>query len=187
MTPTPPHPHPHLRQPGRRYGRRGLGRLLGAVLAVVLAVGGVLLAGAPAADAHPLGNATVNHYDGLTLFTDHITDNAVEDTAEIPTLQRTPLIDTNGDGALSPAERGAYAASQCAGLAAAATLTANSARLPVVVTASSYQELPGAIGLKVGRLDCALRADTSHLMSSRSRVQISLIRRPTSAISRAAA
>jgi len=57
-------------------------------LATVLAVLGLLtalsLVTAPAASAHPLGNATVNHYDGLRLFPGHITVRAIEDTAEIP-------------------------------------------------------------------------------------------------------
>ena len=32
----------------------------------------VTLSGGPVADAHPLGNFTVNHYDGLSLFPDRI-------------------------------------------------------------------------------------------------------------------
>jgi len=69
---------------GRRW--RVLRRLI--VTVSLLGVFGVAatVSGAPAASAHPLGNVTVNHYDGLELFTDHITDTAVVDTAEIPTL-----------------------------------------------------------------------------------------------------
>lgn len=59
--------------------------------------------------AHPLGNFTVNHYDGLTLFSDHVTDHAVLDIAEIPTLQDKPLADTDGDGVISAAESSAFA------------------------------------------------------------------------------
>ena len=37
--------------------------------------------------AHPLGNVTVNHYDGLRLYPDRSRSSAVVDHAEIPTLQ----------------------------------------------------------------------------------------------------
>ncbi len=131
-------------------------------LATVLAVLGLLtalsLVTAPAASAHPLGNATVNHYDGLRLFPDHITVRAIEDTAEIPTLQRAPDIDSNGDGALSVAERAGYAARQCRSLAAAERVSAGGNRLALSVLASDYTQRPGAIQLSTGRLVCQLQA-----------------------------
>ena len=98
----------------------GTARRLGtAALAVVgsLLLGGVL--GAPAADAHPLGNVTVNHYHGLTLRPDGVRDLAVVDTAEIPTRQRTPMVDTDGDGTVEPAEAARYGAARCRALAEA--------------------------------------------------------------------
>jgi ABC-type nickel/cobalt efflux system permease component RcnA len=116
------------------------------------------LASAPSAGAHPLGNATVNHYDGLRLSPDRIQDLAVEDVAEIPTLQRKPLIDGNGDGRLSPAERAAYAGRQCASLAATVALTVGRDRLRLRVTSAEYGERPGAIDLSIGRLVCRLTA-----------------------------
>jgi len=58
---------------------------------------GVLLASATTASAHPLGNFTVNHYDGLTVFPGHVTDKAVIDTAEIPTYQQRGSVDANHD------------------------------------------------------------------------------------------
>jgi len=128
------------------------GVLLGG-LGLVGAVGG-----APQASAHPLGNATVNHYDGLELFTDHVVDTAVVDSAEIPTLQRVTLIDTDGDGRISPPEAAAYATAQCATLARTVTLSVNSERLAVSVANGTYEQLPGAAGLQVGRLQCGLTA-----------------------------
>ncbi len=131
-------------------------------LATVLAVLGLLtalsLVTAPAASAHPLGNATVNHYDGLRLFPGHITVRAIEDTAELPTLQRAPDIDSNGDGALSAAESAGYAARQCRSLAAAERLSAGGNRLALSVLASDYTQRPGAIQLTIGRLVCQLQA-----------------------------
>ncbi len=132
-------------------------RLLGglAALGVLLAISVVL---APAAGAHPLGNATVNHYDGLALFPDRVSVRAVEDIAEIPTLQRAPEIDSNGDGALSGAERARYAAAQCRAHAASARILVGEKRLALAVAGSDYTERPGVIGLRVGRLVCQLGA-----------------------------
>ena len=60
------------------------------------------------AQAHPLGNFTINHYSRLE-FTDgraHL--DYVLDFAEIPTFQQKEKLDSNGDGKLSEAEAGAY-------------------------------------------------------------------------------
>jgi nickel/cobalt exporter len=145
--------------------RRACARHRGAAL--VLFTGlclGAMLVAAPAASAHPLGNATVNHYDGLHLYPDHITDLAVEDVAEIPTLQRKPLIDGNGDGRLSPTELSGYGDRQCAALAAGDRLAVDGKGLRLRVTSAEYTERPGAIGLSAGRLVCRLTApaDLSH-------------------------
>src|SRR5664280_1399083 len=112
----------------------------------------------PAASAHPLGNATVNLYDGLHLYTDHITDLAVEDVSEIPTLQRKNQVDTDGTGSVSDAERSAYAAKQCSSLAVTNKIGVNGARLTLTVAGSDYTERPGVIALVVGRLVCDLVA-----------------------------
>lgn len=114
---------------------------------------------APVAQAHPLGNATVNHYDGLVLSPDHVVDKAVEDVAEIPSYQRKGRIDRNGDGTLSTKERSDYAASQCAAMAGAVRLLVSGARVALQVVTSGYSERPGQIQLTIGRLECELRAD----------------------------
>jgi len=43
-----------------------------------------------AASAHPLGNFSVNQYEGLTLRPDRVEVAAVVDAAEIPTMQDRP-------------------------------------------------------------------------------------------------
>ena len=53
--------------------------LAGTVVAVVF--------GAPTASAHPLGNFSVNHAHAIRFAPDGIVDDAVVDTAEIPTAQ----------------------------------------------------------------------------------------------------
>ena len=77
-------------------------RRLGGLLA--LCAGLLALGPAGTAAAHPLGNFTVNHYDGLRLFADRVELHAVVDYAEIPTLQQRPLLDTDADGTISAAE-----------------------------------------------------------------------------------
>lgn len=128
-----------------------------ATMAVLIgAVGAGATAVAAPADAHPLGNATVNHYDGLHLYPDHVSDQAVEDIAEIPTLQRKPRIDRNDDNVLSAAERRGYAVNQCRDLARTNRITVDGQRIELTVTRASYAERPGVINLKVGRLTCDL-------------------------------
>jgi nickel/cobalt exporter len=116
----------------------------------------LLAIGAPAASAHPLGNATVNHYDGLQLFPDRIIDSAVEDVAEIPTFQRKRDIDRNGDGLLSQDERATYAATRCPALSRGVSIRVGGKPVTLRVTRSSYVERPGAIGLPAARLECGL-------------------------------
>lgn len=72
-----------------------------------------LLALAPSAVAHPLGNFSVNHYTGLTLHPDRVEVLAVTDSAEIPTLQEAPEVHP-GAGTASDAERAAWARARCA-------------------------------------------------------------------------
>ena len=138
--------------------RIALRRVALGVIAFVAAGTALLGAGVGAAHAHPLGNATVNHYDGLEFRVDRVVDHAVEDVAEIPTLQRAPRIDSDHNGTVSAPERAAYAARQCATLAASNRLTVDGARAPFVVDRAGYVERPGAIGLAAGRLECDLTA-----------------------------
>ena len=49
------------------------------------AVVGALALPAQPASAHPLGNFTVNQYEGLTLRPDRVDVSAVVDAAELPT------------------------------------------------------------------------------------------------------
>jgi len=123
---------------------------------VAAVCGALLVASAPGASAHPLGNATVNHFDGLTLYPDHVVDQAVEDVAEIPTFQRQAAVDTDGTGRLSDTERAAYATRQCADMARSVSIVVAGTRVPLTVKTSSYVERPGAIQLKAARLDCQL-------------------------------
>jgi len=118
----------------------------------------VLIGWAGVASAHPLGNFTINHYDGLAFSTTSVVDTAVVDTAEIPTEQARDAVDANGDGTISAGERSTYAATMCARIAGAVRLDVAGAPAPFVVTSSDYSYRPGAAGLHTARLVCMLRA-----------------------------
>jgi nickel/cobalt exporter len=153
-------------RPARLGGRRRLWRCAG----VLAAASALVLISAPGASAHPLGNFTVNHYDGLHLYADHVTDRGIEDVAEIPTLQRQGLIDTDGNGRLSDAERAAYAGRQCQDMARSVSVVVGGRRVPFTVTSSSYVERPGAIHLTAARLECELTGPAE--VSGRTGVQV---------------
>ncbi|MFE3600036.1 nickel transporter [Streptomyces sp. NPDC059142] len=111
-----------------------------------------------AAHAHPLGNFSVNHHDGLRLSPDGIEDTAVVDSAEIPTAQDRDATDTDRNGTVSPAEAAHRAAGRCAELA---RRTRASVRGEPVVWRTGSSALTygkGAAGLPVARLTCVLRA-----------------------------
>src|SRR4051794_41784521 len=85
-------------------------RRMALLVAGVLAL---LLVPVTAASAHPLGNFTVNHYDGLVVGRHAVHDHAVVDTAEIPTQQARRSVDRDGDGVVTAGGRTAFAAGTC--------------------------------------------------------------------------
>jgi nickel/cobalt transporter (NicO) family protein len=119
----------------------------------------VLLAGSAAAQAHPLGNFTINLYDGLTVRADGIDVDYVVDMAEIPAFEEKQTIDRNGDGSLDPAETAAYVTGTCARLAGGVTLTVADATVPVRPAGQGTIAFPpGAGGLSTMRLECPMHA-----------------------------
>ena len=125
---------------------------------LVAAVLALLLVPATAASAHPLGNFTVNHYDGLVVGPHAVHDHAVVDTAEIPTQQARRSVDRDGDGVVTAGERTAYAAGACRSVGRDLRLSVAGRPASFAVTAASYTYLPGAAGLQTARLDCSLDA-----------------------------
>ncbi|MQY15201.1 hypothetical protein SRB5_53800 [Streptomyces sp. RB5] len=116
-------------------------------------------AAAPAVQAHPLGNFSVNHYDGLVLTPDGIEDRLVVDTAEIPTAQDEGATDTDRDGRISRTEAAERAAARCAEQASRTRVTVGGRRLPWRSTRSGLTYTKGEAGLPVARLACTLHAD----------------------------
>ncbi|WP_328581314.1 nickel/cobalt transporter [Streptomyces sp. NBC_00370] len=136
---------------------RQLGRRAAVVAGGLLWLLGTAAPAAQAAQAHPLGNFSVNHYTGFTVRPDRVDVLAVTDTAEIPTLQAAPRVDTDGDGTPSAAERAAWATARCAETAGKLAVTAPR-RLTWKVSSATFAYRSGQSGLRTSRLDCRLRA-----------------------------
>ncbi|MFB8035391.1 nickel transporter [Streptomyces sp. NPDC056004] len=133
-------------------------RIGGAVAAALL----LCLTTAPqvhAQPAHPLGNFSLNHYDGLRLVPDGIEDTAVVDSAEIPTAQDEEATDRDRDGRVSAAEAAARAKARCAELAGRTRASVGGEALDWHVGRTSLTYGKGAAGLPIARLTCVLRAD----------------------------
>ncbi|WP_129286520.1 high frequency lysogenization protein HflD [Streptomyces sp. GZWMJZ-114] len=151
----PPRPSSRARL-STRAARTSRFRRARRVFAVVAGLG-LWCGAAPAAEAHPLGNFSVNEYTGLTLRPDRVDALRVTDTAEIPTLQAAPSLDTDGDGTADAGERAAWAANRCADAARTLDVSAPD-RLSWRVTSARFAYAAGQGGLRTGRLECRMNA-----------------------------
>ncbi|MGI8686537.1 MAG: nickel/cobalt transporter [Acidimicrobiales bacterium] len=127
-------------------------------LAAVAVLAVVLLGTAGPADAHPLGNFTVNTYSGVVVRTDAVEVRFVLDMAEIPAFQTRSEIDGNGDGATDGAELAAFRRSRCDDIRANVRLSVDDRDAPVTVRATTLSFPMGQAGLTTLRLTCSLAA-----------------------------
>jgi nickel/cobalt transporter (NicO) family protein len=120
-------------------------RVFGRLAMVVGLAGILLLAGSGAAQAHPLGNFTINLYDGLIARSDGIDVDYVVDMAEIPAFEERPT------------ETAAYVAQTCGRLAGGLTVTVAESTVTVrPVGDGTVSFPPGAGGLSTMRLECPM-------------------------------
>ncbi|PWK81508.1 ABC-type nickel/cobalt efflux system permease component RcnA [Lentzea atacamensis] len=105
---------------------------------LLLTLFGLLLMGG-VAQAHPLSNLSVNHYDGLRVFPDRIELRSVVDSAEIPTLQDREFVD---------------ARKRCAERAKSLDAMADERELQFEVRDAEVVRPPGEAGLPTMRLTC---------------------------------
>ena len=136
------------------------GRLV--LLAVLAATASGLILPAPAS-AHPLGNFTINRYNGLTIGPQQAQIDRVVDMAEIPALQATQEIDLDADATVSDSEGATWAALSCGSGAddLALTIDGSPAALSVVGLGLSFP--PGQAGLSTLRLVCTYSATYASL------------------------
>src|SRR2546430_6171233 len=114
--------------------------------ALPLALLGILAGPARPASAHPLGNFSVNQYEGLSIHPDRIDVSVAVDFAEIPTLQQKSTMDS---------------ATECASMASGFEVRAGHDRLQWTVGSVGFEYRPGAGGLQTSRLTCALTSRVS--------------------------
>jgi ABC-type nickel/cobalt efflux system permease component RcnA len=129
--------------------------------AVVLVIVALLLALNPAtpAAAHPLGNFSVNQYSRVEIGTEEARLVYVLDLAELPTVTDRPLLDADGDGVISGAERASYLDDKLAEIAPALHLFSGSTELTLRPIAQSLTLVPGQAGLDTTRIEATFVAD----------------------------
>lgn len=110
------------------------------------------------AQAHPLGNFTLNQYAGIQISSDQIKIDYVLDRAEIPAFQEIQKLDLNHNRHVDPEEIQTYPAETCDHLSSdlKIALDQSSQRIPLSVQTSGIDFPPGVGGLSTLRLTCEL-------------------------------
>ncbi|MFI9829926.1 sulfite exporter TauE/SafE family protein [Streptomyces sp. NPDC051913] len=125
-------------------------RLFASGAAVLTAVCALVLVPSGGASAHPLGNFTVNRYDGLVTAPGQLRVDHVEDLAEIPATQAKPDIEKLG--------MGAWARERCETAARGSEVTVDGRAATLSVRSSKAAVRPGQAGLDTLRVECELTA-----------------------------
>ncbi|MEU8970070.1 nickel transporter [Streptomyces monashensis] len=113
---------------------------------VLAAVCALVFLPAAGASAHPLGNFTVNRYDGLVPAPGQLRVEHVEDLAEIPATQAKPDIARLG--------MTRWARQRCERDARGSEVAAAGRRVPLTVRDSRATPRPGQAGLNTLRVEC---------------------------------
>ncbi|MEU5042997.1 urease accessory protein UreH domain-containing protein [Streptomyces griseorubiginosus] len=127
-----------------------LRRLFVSLPAVLTAACALALLPSGSASAHPLGNFTVNRYDGLVAAPGRLSVDHVEDLAEIPATQAKPDLERLGTTE--------WAAQRCQKAAEGAEVTVDGRPADLVVSSSHARLRPGQAGLNTLRVECRLTA-----------------------------
>jgi nickel/cobalt transporter (NicO) family protein len=122
----------------------------------------LVLARTPArAEAHPLGNFTVNQYSRLEVDRDTVRVRYIVDMAEIPAFQERQAMDGDGDGQVSDAEGAAYLAQQSPAFIAGLRLMVNDAPAALQIKNQRLSFPEGQGGLLTLRMEFDLTATTA--------------------------
>jgi nickel/cobalt transporter (NicO) family protein len=135
------------------------GRVGPFLLCFALAVAILALPSSGEAEAHPLGNFTINHYSSLEFSDEAARVTYVRDLAEIPVLQQEKHLDTDGDGALSDTEADAYLDAELPSLLKGLRLEVGNEVLPLRVVDRSATFVAGQGGLPTLRIEAHLLAE----------------------------
>jgi nickel/cobalt exporter len=113
----------------------------------VFCVGVLGLVAVPrSADAHPLGNFTINHLTRISVHGAHIDLRYVLDMAEIPTVALDRTLNTDGNP--TPAQYAAWGGAHAAEIAPQLELDADDSRLTLATVRTAVATRPGAAGLR---------------------------------------
>ncbi|MEX2245127.1 MAG: hypothetical protein WEC75_00400 [Dehalococcoidia bacterium] len=140
-----------------RCGWRGWAVVAAAIVAVALALAGR----ASTADAHPLGNFTINHYDRIEVSESGIVVYSVLDMAEIPAFRERQSIDGDDDGEVSVAEAAVYAGRKAGELRSGLTLRVDGRDVALRAVAQDVTFPEGQGGLLLLRLQVTSQAELS--------------------------
>ena len=113
------------------------------------------------ASAHPLGNFSVNVYNGVVVASDEVWIDHVIDLAEIPTVQAMPQLDGNGDESVSDTELAGFADVRCGEVSDRLRLSVAGAPAALSVTSATAVLADGQAGLATMRVECGLAADVT--------------------------
>jgi nickel/cobalt exporter len=139
---------------------------LSAVAAIAMTLLGLAL---PAiTSAHPLGNFTINRYNGLTVAPTWTHIDRVVDMAELPTVTARQEMDTNRDGDVTNAEGATWADNTCRSMTADLSLSMGGRVMPLTTIGLGLTFAPGQAGLDTLRLVCTYRADYAALSAASS-------------------
>ncbi|MBN3944786.1 MAG: sulfite exporter TauE/SafE family protein [Nostoc sp.] len=114
----------------------------------------------PKADAHPLGNFTINHYAGVQVAPDGVGIDYVLDMAEIPAFQEINHLDINRDRKAEPVETVRYPDQKCQEVNSHLELLIDKQPLALSLSKSTVEFPPGVGGLSTLRLSCNFQGTT---------------------------
>ncbi|MEH1823655.1 MAG: sulfite exporter TauE/SafE family protein [Nostoc sp.] len=123
-------------------------------LAWNIAIIAICLFWMPEANAHPLGNFTINHYAGVQVATDGVGIDYVLDMAEIPAFQEINHLDTNRDRKAEPVETVQYPEQKCQEVNSHLELSIDKHLQALSLVKSTVEFPPGVGGLSTLRLSC---------------------------------
>ncbi len=124
------------------------------LLNFLTAIALVFLLYMPFAEAHPLGNFTINHYAGLQIVGDQVGVDYVLDMAEIPAFQEIRQLDLDRNHKADSTETVHYPANKCREISSDLNLRLNKKPLALSLNRSSVEFPPGVGGLDTLRLTC---------------------------------
>ena len=102
--------------------------------------------------AHPMGNFSINHYARFEAKSNNLNLRYIVDYAEIPTSERASQLDSDGNGAVSEAEKTAFLNSEANSLAKGLTVSLDGQKTALQTVDSKLDLIQGAAGLNTLRV-----------------------------------